>query len=86
MPCPGHRGYDDFRLRKFFFDPLDERDGADYFSDTGGMDPNGPFEGKAWEASHPLNQFLSKLFVDKSSEQKIRRSENKEKCEKDVVE
>ena len=85
MSCPGHRGYDDFRLRKKFFDSLDERDGADYFSDTGSMDPNGFFEGKGWEESHPLNQFLLKSLVDKSPEQKIRRSENEGKCEKDVV-
>jgi len=86
MSCPGHRGYDDFGLRKNFFDPLDERDGAEYFSNGRSVDPNGLFEGKGWETSHPLNQFLSKSLVDKSPEQKIRRSENKEKCEKDVVE
>ena len=50
------------------------------------MDPNGFFEGKGWEESHPLNQFLPKLIVDNASEQEIRRNENKEKCEKDVVE
>jgi len=50
------------------------------------MDPNGLFEGKGWEESHPLNYFLSKSSVGESSKQEVRRSKNKEKCEKDVVE
>jgi hypothetical protein len=86
MSCPGHRGYDDFRLRKKNFDPLDERDGADYFSDGCSVDPNGFFEGESWQKSHPLNQLPSETRVDNASEQEIRRSENKEKREKDVVE
>ena len=86
MTCPGHRSDDDFRLRKKFFDPLDERDGAEYFSNGRSVDPNGLVEGKGWEASHPLNEFLSKSLVDKGPEQKIRRSGDKEKCENDVVE
>ena len=50
------------------------------------MDPNWPFEGEVWKESHSLDQLSSKLPVDKSFKQKIRYRENKEKCEKDVVE
>ena len=46
----------------------------------------GLFEGESWEKSHPLNQLPSKTPVDKSPEHEVRRSENKEKREKDVVE
>jgi len=73
-------------LRKIFFDPLDERDGTEDLTHGCGMDPNGFFEGESWQKSHPLNQAPSKSLVDQSPEQEIRRSENKEKCEKDVVE
>ena len=69
-----------------FFDPLQKRDRTEDLPDGCGMDPDRFFEGEGWQKSHPLNQFPSKPPVDKSPEQEIRRSENKEKCEKDVVE
>jgi len=72
ISCPGHRSEDDVILWKLFFNYLQKRDGAEDLTHGCGMDPNGSFEGKAWEASHPLNQFLAKLPVDESSKQEVR--------------
>jgi hypothetical protein len=50
------------------------------------MNPNWFFKGESWQKSHPLNHLSPKPPVDKGSEQEVRRSENKQKCENDVVE
>ena len=83
---PGHRGEDDGTLRKLSLYSLQKRDGTEDLPHRCGMDPDRFFEGESWQKSNPLNQAPSKPSVDKSPEQEIRRSENKEKCEKDVVE
>jgi hypothetical protein len=85
MSCPGHRGYDDFRLRKKIFDPLDERDRADYFSDTGSMDPNWLFKGEAREEPRSLDQFLSKSLLEEAPEEEIGGREDEKATEESIV-
>jgi hypothetical protein len=87
MTSPGHVGHNDFRAREILFDPFYERDAAEYFSDAGGMDPNGSFEGKAWEKkAYPLSQFPSKLLLEEAPGEKIGTRKNENKREEDIVE
>ncbi len=85
ISCPGHRSEDDVTLWKLFFNYLQKRDGTEDLTHGCGMDPNRFFEGESWQKSNPLNQAPSKPSVDKSPEQEIRRSENKENSNKGIV-
>ena len=74
ISCPGHRGEDDWTLRKLSLYSLQKRDGTEDLPHGCGMDPDRFFEGESWQKSNPLNQAPSKPSVDKSPEQEIRRN------------
>jgi len=85
MSSQGHRGYDDFRLRKLSFDPLYEGDRAEYFPDAGGVDPNWLFKGEAREEPRSLDQFLSKSLLEEAPEEEIGGREDEKATEESIV-
>jgi hypothetical protein len=50
------------------------------------MDPNGPLALKVLNGSHPVSQQLTKAFLKEAPQKKVRRIEEQEKSEEDIIE
>lgn len=50
------------------------------------MDPDRSLSGEVWEKAHPFSQPLSKIPLDKASQEEIGNQEDEQNGEKEIVE
>ena len=73
-------------MREFLLDLLQERNGTEYLSDRGRMNPNGSFEGRRLKQTQTLRQRLSKFLLEEAPEENIGACKNEKKRQQDIVE